>query len=843
MVDFRKRLAGRQAKRLTDPVALYDTLDRAHDKGPLRPAQLVVLKKWSMTDDGARDLVVKLHTGQGKTLIGLLILQSRLNAGGGPVVYLCPNKFLIAQAREQAKQFGIRTCEAGSELPDEFLDGTTILVTSVQKLFNGLTKFGLGTQSVRVDTVLMDDAHACADIIREQCRIRIPADAPAYQALRVLFANDLEGQGVGTWADISNGRRDAVLPVPYWAWLPRESEVANVLSKNQHYEYIRFAWPLLKDILGHCQCVVSGAAVEIEPYVAPLDAFGSYWNARYRVFMSATVTNDAFLIKGLQLAPETIVAPLGYEEETWAGERMLLLPSLIHGDLNRERIVTELGKPNSKRRSGVVALVPSTARTQDWGKYGATVADKDNVLAVIGELKKGMLENTVVLVNRYDGIDLPDDTCRILVFDGRPYSENLSDLWQELCRPNSEATLMRTVRSIEQGMGRSVRGEKDYCVVIAVGTDLVRILRDPATRRYFSPQMVAQIDLGFEIAAMVKQDIEAGEDPFAGLKGLLSQCLRRDADWKVFYVEQMNEITLASPDNAVLRVYGAELEAERAFHAGDCSAAAEVIQRLLDGSSMGSDDRGWYLQEMARYSWKIDRAESDRLQRAAHKHNRKLLKPRSGVAVARLTVSQGRIERIVEWVKERGDYGGLNASVTDVLNDLAFGVKADKFEKALDELSRAIGFVGERPDKEWKEGPDNLWALDDSHYVLWECKSEVNVTRAEIDRREAEQMNRSSAWFEKYYQGMKVKRFIVHPSHVVQRAAAFTHEVQTVRVVELQRLTGAVKGFFEAFETMDFQSLSPTHVQKLIEEHGLDLSSLLSKYSKKIRSLGDRRGK
>jgi replicative superfamily II helicase len=51
---------------------------------------------------------VKLHTGQGKTLVGLLMLQSRLNAGKGPVVYLCPDHFLIAQTCEQARQFGIR---------------------------------------------------------------------------------------------------------------------------------------------------------------------------------------------------------------------------------------------------------------------------------------------------------------------------------------------------------------------------------------------------------------------------------------------------------------------------------------------------------------------------------------------------------------------------------------------------------------------------------------------------------------------------------------------------------------------------------------------------------------
>jgi len=45
MVDFSKRLGKRLPKRITDPVALYDTLDRASDKGPLRPAQDAVLNR------------------------------------------------------------------------------------------------------------------------------------------------------------------------------------------------------------------------------------------------------------------------------------------------------------------------------------------------------------------------------------------------------------------------------------------------------------------------------------------------------------------------------------------------------------------------------------------------------------------------------------------------------------------------------------------------------------------------------------------------------------------------------------------------------------------------------
>lgn len=836
MVDFKKRLAGKKAEKPIDPIKIYDTLDRAHDKGPLRPAQLSVLQEWFDHRRNIGNVIVKLHTGQGKTLIGLLMLQARLNEFKGPALYLCPDNFLIAQTCEQARQFGISTCTADTDLPEDFLNGEKILVTSVQKLFNGLTRFGLNRQSINVNTLLMDDAHACADTIREACRIRIPNNEPAYSRLKAIFDRDLEQQGVGTYADICNDKRDALLPVPYWAWFDHETEVAKILSDEADRNSVKFVWPLLKDILGNCQCVISGVAIEIEPYIPPLFAFGSYWGASHRIFMSATVTDDAFLVKGLQLAPETITSPLSYVKESWSGEKMVLLPSLIHENLDRSEVVKIFSAPNQKRKYGHVVLAPSFQKTNDWSSYRAVVAKKETVSSVIDKLRNGDYEETVVLANRYDGIDLPDDTCRILIFDGKPFSESLIDLYQEMCRPNSEATLMRTIRTVEQGMGRSVRGEKDYSVVVIIGADIVRLVRDKESRKYLSPQMGNQIEIGLEISEMARQEIEEGEEPLSAFSKLIRQCLNRDDDWKAFYIEQMEKVKPASANAHILRVYAAELEAEQMYNSGDYSSAKEKTQALLDRENFDHADKAWYLQEMARYLYRSNRTESQRLQIAAHKGNRLLLKPPSGVTVAKLTiVSHGRVERIVSWVSKFEDYSQLNVNLTDILGKLVFGAKAEKFEDALNEISQALGFVGERPDKEWKEGPDNLWALDATQYILWECKNEVEVTRGEINKREAEQMNRSSAWFGKHYVGSKVKRVIIHPSNNVASAAAFTHEVEAMRESELRKFVKTIREFFKSFESVNFRDLSVEHIQKLLNSHKLSVSDLLENYTKKLR--------
>ena len=76
MVDFRKLLEEKADKVITDPIQIFKNLDKQSEKGYLRPAQEFVLREWYDHYLSKKDLMVKLHTGQGKTLIGLLILQS-----------------------------------------------------------------------------------------------------------------------------------------------------------------------------------------------------------------------------------------------------------------------------------------------------------------------------------------------------------------------------------------------------------------------------------------------------------------------------------------------------------------------------------------------------------------------------------------------------------------------------------------------------------------------------------------------------------------------------------------------------------------------------------------------
>lgn len=97
---------------------------------------------------------------------------------------------------------------------------------------------------------------------------------------------------------------------------------------------------------------------------------------------------------------------------------------------------------------------------------------------------------------------------------------------------------------------------------------------------------------------------------------------------------------------------------------------------------------GSYIQMMARCNHPADRIESARVQTAAHKNSRLVMRPAKGLLIEKLgLVSQGRVERISEWIRQHGDYAQLQITLNDILGRLAFGVKAENSSKLLTNLA------------------------------------------------------------------------------------------------------------------------------------------------------------
>ncbi|HFI0806628.1 TPA: DEAD/DEAH box helicase [Streptococcus suis] len=836
MIDFTKKLGTKEVSKKINPIEIYDTLDRRSETGPLRPAQRSILEKWYQDSTDKRDLVIKLHTGEGKTLIGLLILQSKLNKGEGPCLYICPNIYLVQQVCEEAQKFGINYCVIpnSNEIPDDFLSGKKILITHAHKVFNGMSVFGLNNQYTKVGTVILDDSHACIDVIKDAFSIQIEKtkNERLYNSILSLFEDDLRDQGEGSFIDIQTENYDTLMAVPYWSWYDKKTEVLKLLSSNLEDAQVKYTWPLLKDSIDNYSCYITGNKIELCPYRTDIDVFSSFSKSKNRILMSATTQEDSFFVKGLDFSVEAVEMPLKNDQQKWSGEKMIILPSLIDDECDRDLIVTKFSQMKTQR-FGIVAIVPSTKKAAQYQNLGATVANKKDIFDQIKKLKKGEFENVVVINNRYDGIDLPDESCRVLIIDSMPYFEDLSDRYEERCRPNSEVINKKLAQKIEQGIGRGVRGEKDYCALLIIGADIIKFMRSVATNKYFSAQTKKQIELGLSIAEMAREDQEENVEPIKIVVSLIKQSLNRDEGWKAYYTSEMDGIQEIPIDKTIYEKLSLERKIEQLYYNGEVIIACDAMQKFIDESCDDPLEKGWYLQQLARYTYIYQKDHSNTLQKAAFKMNKQLLKPKEGIEYTKVSyINENRLNRIKTFINKFKDFDELQLEVNAILDNLSFGIESDKFEEALQSVGEFLGFISQRPDKEIRKGPDNLWCGVDDQYLIFECKNEVDDNRGEINKHEAGQMNSHCAWFEEEYgTNARVQRFLIIPTKNLSYYGNFTHDVKIIRKGKLRDLRKNIKGFVRELSPFVLSDISDESLQRFLKTHKLELMDLKQEYS------------
>jgi len=168
-----------------------------------------------------------------------------------------------------------------------------------------------------------------------------------------LFEDNIREQGEGSFLEIECGEYSTMLPIPYWAWFDKRTEITREIVKNKNDNEIKFVWPLIKNHVANCQAFISGDALEISPTLMPIDSFGSFSKAKHRILMSATTQDDSFFIKGLGFDIESVSSPLSNPDLKWSGEKMILIPSLIDESLEKDAVLSWLVKPRVKRGSSL----------------------------------------------------------------------------------------------------------------------------------------------------------------------------------------------------------------------------------------------------------------------------------------------------------------------------------------------------------------------------------------------------------------------------------------------------------------------------------------------------------
>ena len=826
-----------QAPVLTDPLEIYKNLDLTACVSELRPAQEEVLTKWYKDLYEQKDVILKLHTGEGKTLVGLLMLLSRLNKGLGPCVYVSPNKQLAEQASADAKKFGIpHLLVSEGELPSEFLESKKLMITHVHKVFNGLTHFGLDNRAIKVGTFVLDDSHACIDAIRTSFTIQIKRVEPLFNILLKMFETVLRWQGEGSFFAIeSNPYASDLLTVPYWSWIENCDEVLRQLMEYDDEEYIKFALPLLKDKLRYCTMYVTGRCIEIVPYYPLIERYTSFTQAKQRILMSATTQEDSFFVRGLGLSAEAVQNPLTSQLRHWSGEKMIIFPSVIDECLNLEIIRQCVGN-GLFGKSKCTVLVPSYRAADDYNKRGCiTPSKEDDIKSALSSLRAGTQIAPTVFTNRYDGIDLADDMCRVLILDSLPAFSSLAELYEQQCRTTSDMINIKIAQKIEQGLGRSVRGERDYTTIIITGANLVKFMKSPETRKYFSDQTNMQIKIGEDIAKESSSEKDETK-PLKPIHDLMKLCLKRNEGWKMYYKSTMDSMPITKAEHPLLDRLVKERAADLAFMKKDWAEVIRIYREIANSLSNDTLEQGWYLQELAKYMCHSSTTEALKTQKSAYSHNQYLLTVETVNYKKVDMLDDISLKNIKAYIGKYSDYASLKLSVDEVLSNLSMGAGSKKFEGALQQVGQLLGFRSQRPDNEFKKGPDNLWAMPNNEYMVFECKNEVELNRDSISKSEAGQMEMHCGWFEEEYGAdTKVSYIWIHPTNKLSSEANLTHSIKVMTPVKLDLFKKHLLAFVMEFSKYNLSSVTEESINEFLLNNKLTPKDLKTLYNEPIK--------
>ncbi|GAA4448006.1 hypothetical protein GCM10023156_10580 [Novipirellula rosea] len=469
---------------------------------------------------------------------------------------------------------------------------------------------------------------------------------------------------------------------------------------------------------------------------------------------------------------------------------MVLIPDLLPFRIETRDVIAELAKWTAGQGFGVAILAPSDNAAEEWRDVSTFAKGSAEVEAIVEAMQNGERLGPVVFANRYDGMDLPGNACRLLILSGLPNGTSDYELFRAAALHGGTTIMRMLAQRIEQGIGRGARGSGDHCVVIFHGADIAGWIAKDANFRLLTDATRAQMEMGIEISRAVSDLPE--------LRDTINRSYSRDTDWTEYHAETLAErLDEASETSNDFTGVAAERKAMNLWHDGHHQKAIATLEKVLDQlDSADRSESGWLSQLAARISdnWgNRERAES--LQQRAYASNRNLLRPKVCPPYQPLATPSEQASKVVSQFEGYHLRRGFLKSFDDTVAFLHEGASATQFEKALADLGSMIGLVTERHD-DHGVGPDVLWLFPGKRAWEIEAKSRKKDANA-LKKGHHGQLLVASQWFSANYPEYSFQRVVMHPRSLATEAAS-AEETFALTYVKLTNLISDARAFVTA---------------------------------------------
>lgn len=811
---------------------IFSSLNQVPGYDYPRSVQSDFFKDW-FPRRNEKDLIGILGTGTGKTLLGLLVLQSYLNDNSGPCLYLCPTKQLVEQTIIDARNFGVSAVKfSGSEFPLEFINSEAILVTTFDKVFNGRSKFGFDTAAYqKVGGLVVDDAHVAINLVKQACTLTISREDKQYNDILSLYRDSLKTQSPSKLENILNNKMsNSAMKVPYWTVDDNLDTLINIIQSNvQTCNAIQLPFILERENL--LDVFISYNEISIRPQYAPVDLISSFSKAKHRLFLSATLADAGDFISELGVENHAVLNPIKINSLNDTGQKWILNFSRVISSIKDDRIRDILKYISNTYTKNVLVLTPSNYQANFWEKKGAKLYSAENLPMLKKDFKKkGPM--IAVLANKYDGIDLPGNLCHITVIDQTPYQSTTADKANIQRLPNSDSLNAPIIREIEQGMGRAVRSKADYSLVFILGQSLINFIY--SNDALLSTETSSQWEFSKNITDKIKHRYTTPDSRLKQIESVIIGALNQEEKWTTLYKNNISKIYNTLVSNPSTQNYNFYISLNNAWVLAQQGRYESAVSRLrYNIVKFDKSDQAILYECMARYEYKVNKQNSSDLQLKAHELETHLFKPLNVFYEKHTLPQKKQAAAFLNYLnsKKIQDSNELASYIESINSYLKYSPYSNEvnFRLAVQNLGNLLGCNSSQPEAEAiiKNGsPDNLWLSDTNAFVI---EDKNQVTTPKICRKDIQQITGSSSWFKKTY-NINFSSIIFHPSNIMETDANTDLDIYVVNSTKLKSLKGALDKLALTISQKPLNAWNTSELTQAFRDSGLLINDFRQKY-------------
>ena len=692
-----------------------------------------------------RNVAFELPTGSGKTLVGLLIAEFHRRKYQRRCLFLCPTNQLVSQVCAQAKdKYGIptiaftgRQAEYSPQDKSKYLLGQAVGITSYSSFF------ALHSFFDKVDLLIFDDVHSSESYIIDNWSISIDRNnhSTLFLQLVELFKGILdESSYIRLTSDqpFSSDVSDWCDMLPRSKVLQYTKLLHDIIDVNIEETNLRYAWNRIKDSIDACNVYVSWNSILIRPYIAPTMTHDAFKNAYQRIFMSATLGNSGELERVVGCDNICRLPIVSGWDTKGLGRKLFIFPDLSLPTTYHMEIISRLHSVAGRS----VVIVPSLSdyiSVQDYLKQhipGLSIFSA-NDLSVSKEEFLASDNAMVVMANRFDGVDFPNNESRMLIIYNLPKVTHIQERFLVTKMAASILYAERIKTRIVQASGRCTRNASDYSVVCILGDSILTELTSVAGLTSYHPEMRAEIQFGIDNST----DFSSIEDILENVQIFYS----RNEAWEgaeAEIVERRDEFISSGDNHSQEKLYAKlyntaqlEVKVQYSLWKKDYQVALEHILKiisLLDAPSLAGYKCYWQCIGSSLAYELSDSAKARSLIIEANKNNVGAIRWIAGLADFYTSSSNDQsfcdatpdyffdtVCKIECELSKYHKHDHFEKKIKDILDMLEFG-RGEKFEKAHMDLGVILGYDAHNSKE--SAAPDPYWIVNEELCIVAEDK-------------------------------------------------------------------------------------------------------------------------